>query len=249
MADVTELYEFFVDGIYYTFTPKLTTVTFGGKDYIPALIKSGNKTLTDNALKNSLTISFIFSNTFARSMLANFPENPLRVTLYRNELVHWGGQVDAINASGAFINLICTSSYTKATRPILTRKVQILCPYTLYGASCLADKSLFSFTVTINTISSDGIFITVTGITQANNYFLDGQFIWNGQTRNILKQTGGSLRISHPLVGTPTGLAVVVAGCDKKETTCLTKFNNVVNHGGFRRLPTQSPYNAQGVHK
>ncbi len=47
--------------------------------------------------------------------------------------------------------------------------------------------------------------------------------------------------------GTTTSLKLgdtvdLILGCDNTYTTCLNKFNNLINFGGFMFLPATNPY-------
>lgn len=245
--DLTELYEFIVDGVYYTFTPKLTKVNFNGRDFLPSIVKRGNIKLIDNVLKNTLTVTFLYTNSFARLALAVNPENPILFTLYRNGSIHWQGQVLTSTGNGAFIELTCASTYSKVTRPFANKKIQILCNHRLYDQGCKVIKDAFGVTATINTVDTSKTLITVLALAQADNYFLDGFISFNNQTRRILKQTGINLRISYPFDSTPTGNVILYPGCDLTEDTCASKFNNRINHLGFKRLPPITPYDNKGI--
>lgn len=60
-----------------------------------------------------------------------------------------------------------------------------------------------------------------------------------GVSRNILGSTGGALTLVTGLPQIPaTGVAIsVVPGCDKLQTTCQQKFNNLVRFGGMPYVP------------
>jgi len=247
LSTITELYEFNLDGVYYTFTPKISTISFGGKTYIPTIISRSGITVSDNVLKNSLTIKFPRTNSFARLLLATNIENPVTFTLYRNGLVYWQGQVLNTSASGLFIELECSSTYSKNTRPAITSRIQISCRHVLYGEACGAVKDTFAVAGTINTVSTDGQTLTLLAIAQPDNYFLNGEVLWNSQKRNIIKHVGLTLKLTSPFKLQPAGIVTLYPGCDHLETTCETKFSNRINYGGFTKLPTKNPHDNQGL--
>jgi hypothetical protein len=102
-------------------------------------------------------------------------------------------------------------------------------------------------TDTIASVDALGTTITMTSLSQPANYFLDGLFTFNQQTRKIVKHLGNVIKITYPFNSIPAGTANLFPGCDLTEATCGTKFSNLVNHGGFRRLPAITPYDSKGI--
>lgn len=247
MATITELYEFLVDGTYYTFCPKVTSVVFNGRIFTPTIISRGAIQLTDNFLKNNLQVKMSRTHSFARMLLTYTPEVPVTLTIYRNSTVYWRGQVLGANGSGLFIELDCLTNYSKTLRPAITPRIQLTCRHQLYSEGCGLIKSNFGFSTTIATIIS-GLEFTVTSVnSNPDSYYLNGEIFWNNQRRNIIKQIGTSLKISYPFIGTLTGSAIIYPGCDKIENTCNVKFNNRLNFGGFSRLPLKNPHDQKGL--
>jgi hypothetical protein len=59
--------------------------------------------------------------------------------------------------------------------------------------------------------------------------------------RLILSSSGDVLTLLLPFTSSPLGSTVIVfAGCDHTIATCKSKFNNVVNYGGFAFVPTKN---------
>jgi len=121
----------------------------------------------------------------------------------------------------------------------------------LYTVDCLADLgdtrcavALGPFTVTgsvTSVISSQHTFRDSTR-TEADQFFQFGLLTWTSGPNNGRKHevksyllAGGQFELALPTFAT---IAVgntysVYAGCDKARTTCITKFNNLVNFRGF----------------
>lgn len=122
----------------------------------------------------------------------------------------------------------------------------------LYGATCdavLGDSrcgvNLASFTVsgTVTTVEDNRVF-SDTSLNQANGYFTLGEIEWTSGSNNGLKMeikgfVNSEVQLSLPM---PYTIQVgdtfdVIAGCNKRKTTCLTKFSNLVNFRGFADIP------------
>ena len=127
LSTITELYEFNLDGTYYTFTPKITSTLFNGRVFLPTIITRDSFNITDNVLKNSLVVKLPRVHSFARLLLSNNIETPVNFTLYRNGAIYWQGQVINASASGLFIDLECSSTYSNNTRPISRRYCYVCC--------------------------------------------------------------------------------------------------------------------------
>src|SRR5574343_989752 len=237
MADITELFEFNDNGTYYTYCQSIMPIIFNGKTYAPSLISRDRINLGDNILKNTLTINLPRTNEFGRSLLVNMPETPILFTLYRNETKFWQGRVLSAEGAGLFIKLSCVSAYSKATRPGITARIQITCRHMLYSQDCGAIKDNFTVAATINTISSNGIDITVLPLAQPSNYFLNGEMVFGTERRRIIKHNGNNLKIIYPFKIPLTGSVLLNPGCDHTEPTCTAKFNNGINYGGASKLP------------
>lgn len=125
------------------------------------------------------------------------------------------------------------------------------CPHVLYAPNtCRVDKAAFRTMGTITTI--DGVTVTATAFDALDDGWFDGGIFEYALTdgsmerRMILVHTGGSLR----LAGTPAGLVVgqtahAYPGCDLRVGTCIDKFDNQLNFGGFTGLPGRNPFDGQ----
>jgi hypothetical protein len=247
MASITELYEFTVDGTIYRFCPKISNVNFGGNIFVSTILSRGAIQLTDNFLKNTLQIKFSRTHSFARLLLVATPETPVRLVIYRNESVYWQGQVIGANGQGLFIELDCVTTFSKTLRPAITPRIQISCRHQLYSEGCGLNKTTFGFTTSIATIISTTSFTVASVSGVPNSYYLNGEILWNNQRRNITKQIGTTFSITYPFTGTLTGAVTIYPGCDKSEGTCRSKFSNVLNFGGFARLPVRSQHDQKGL--
>lgn len=247
MAIVTELYEFTVDGTAYRFCPKISNVIFNSNVFQSAIIARSAVQITDNFLKNTLQVKFSRTHNFARLLLHYTPEIPVGLIIYRNGTIYWQGQVIGANGSGLFIELDCVTNFSKTLRPAITPRIQISCRHQLYGEGCSLNKASFGLSTSILTNISTTSFTVASVGGQPNSYYLNGEVLWNNQRRNITKQVGTTLSITYPFTGTPAGAVIIYPGCSKSESVCRTKFNNVLNFGGFARLPTRNQHDQKGL--
>lgn len=243
-----ELYLFDDNGTYYSFTSGILPVRFFGKLYSPSTISRGAINQTDNNAKSSVSIEMSLKEPFAFNLISGLPETPLLVTIYRNEAVYWSGRVLGVKANKKSVTMECSTLYTSRQRAGVFASVNLTCRHTLYGEMCQVVKESFKVTVPNMTITSSRI--NLTGVTQDTDYFTAGIAEINGQKRFIKKHVLGTptyIDLSRTFYGTQVGTLYLYPGCNLRESTCLTKFNNVLNFGGFSRLPTKNPFGNSGL--
>ena len=123
------------------------------------------------------------------------------------------------------------------------------CPHRLGDANCgvsLVGSPSYSFGFVVTGVTSRSVF-TCSGLTQATDYFSNGQVTFATGLHSGLPllvrahATGGVISLAVPLIAdivvAQTG--TIIAGCLKRFTEdCQIKFNNVLNFGGFKDIPT-----------
>ena len=131
------------------------------------------------------------------------------------------------------------------SRPVPRFNYQGMCNHVLYDARCQVDDTdsankLSNAPVTLE----DGNEITVTGASGFTDGWFTGGFIEADgglDHRLILDHVGDVLTLHLPFATSQTGKQVnVFAGCDHTIATCKSKFDNVINYGGFAFVPTKN---------
>jgi hypothetical protein len=101
-----------------------------------------------------------------------------------------------------------------------------------------------------NVVSVSGNDIGVSGVGAAGAGFFDGGFVktpagGNDDARLILASSGDTLTLLLPFSVDVLGTDVdVFAGCTHDLAICSSKFDNVVNYGGFPFIPRKNPFNS-----
>lgn len=108
---------------------------------------------------------------------------------------------------------------------------------------CKANLASYTFTGTINTVTSRQVFVS-NAMTQAAGYFSSGEVEWltganAGRRMEIKEFANKQFTLALPM---PNAVVVgdtfkAVAGCDKTITTCAAKFANAVNFRGEPYVP------------
>lgn len=117
------------------------------------------------------------------------------------------------------------------------------CQHTLFDNRCALVKSSWG---AASTAASGSTTTTINSAhAQASGYFDLGTVEFtsganSGQKRSVKSYTPGVFVLSNPLPNTPTVGDAFTAypGCDKRKTTCSTKFSNLAKHRAFPYVPT-----------
>lgn len=121
---------------------------------------------------------------------------------------------------------------------------QSLCNHELYDARCKVVEGFFDYSGLVSGVN--GNLITVNGASGAGATAFVGGFIRTlagDNWRQILAQDGDTLTLLIPFNTVVIGTTMVLQqGCDHSLSTCLSKFNNVVNFGGFPYVPEKNPF-------
>ncbi len=119
---------------------------------------------------------------------------------------------------------------------------QAPCMHILYGAGCTLTKSSFGATGTVG--ASPTTILINCGLTQAAGWFDLGTITFtigvnNGVSRTVKSYTPGVFNLMAPLGAAPApgDTFTAYAGCDKQQSTCTAKFNNLANFRGLPYIP------------
>lgn len=122
------------------------------------------------------------------------------------------------------------------------------CPHALYDRNCKVNKNLFATAFTVASLSGNVINAPALGA-YPTAYFSNGFFEFTMisgaiERRAIEHHFGTQLSI----LGTSEGLTVgafimAYPGCARHTQECNSKFNNLVNFGGYPHMPGKSPFN------
>lgn len=125
---------------------------------------------------------------------------------------------------------------------------QPACWHTLYDTGCTLNRNTFKVSTTASSGSTTST-INSSGLAQATGYFDLGSIkftsgVNSGLSRSVKSYTVGVVNVMPPFPTAPAnGDAFdIFPGCDKLQTTCLNKFNNLLNFGGQPYVP--APENA-----
>ncbi len=130
---------------------------------------------------------------------------------------------------------------------------QGLCNHVHYDSRCgvIESTSPNQLIGTVISQQNNGEIINVPGAGAVADNKSPAQAFKGGFVRNqsatdfrlVLDQDGDDLTLLLPFSSSVLGSEVVLQrGCDRSVVTCVSKYNNMINYGGFPHVPTTNPF-------
>lgn len=158
------------------------------------------------------------------------------------------GRVADINCGRVFATFTINSHLELLNQNMPRNLYQTACVNTLYDSACTLNQN--SFDESGSVASGSTVSIINTTLTAATGYYDLGKIkftsganngLWRG-VKSYINSTPDTINMTIPLPYTPavSDTFIIYAGCDKKQSTCTSKFSNLVNFRGFPYLPENS---------
>lgn len=244
------------DSQIFYFTDWDRDITFGGAVYGSAIgySKSADSSVSGLAPANAELIGFLDSAAITEADLMaglwDYAEwrasrvNPFLLSDGEYAILRGNfGQVSTDSPSFQ-VELLALA---KALDQNIGRVITAACPVTLGDSECAKDLTAFTYTGTLDAVDSSGLVLTDAARAEATGWFDFGKItmtsgLSSGFSQDIKSSTSAGVITMHGTL--PYGAAVgdtytIVAGCDKKKTTCKDKYSNLNNFRGFPDTPTQ----------
>jgi uncharacterized phage protein (TIGR02218 family) len=250
-----ELYRFALGTNRWTFTSGQTAVVYQSETYEPVPIRRSGIEQGNEINRASLEITLPRDNILVDQFIASPPDGVMSVTIYRyhvtdtaNEtIVLWKGRVGVARLSGSDLILKCEPIATSLKRPGLRARYQLLCRHPLYSAGCGVAKASFVTSGTVASISGTTVQVD-DAASKPDGYFVAGMLATNKGQRMIIGHSGANITLIAPMPSLAVGDSVqLYAGCDHSTATCLNRFNNLANFGGFPYIPQKNPFSGDPI--
>lgn len=248
-----ELYEFNIGSESYLWTSDVVEVTYDSKTYMPVEIAREGIAFNPDERAEALKVTLPASTGIVRRYINSVPGQRATMTIrrvHRNDgadqvIQVFQGIVQTVGFSlnGMMAEIALLPITGELANSIPRFVFSSLCNHVLFDQGCTVSASLFRHQNTISGVAGDQI--TVTGLNVKGDGWAAGGYLAlpSGEFRQILEHTGDVVRVLLPFPNSPLGeLAEVFAGCAKDINTCSSKFNNVINHGGFAFVPLLNPF-------
>ena len=239
----------------YLYTSSSRDAILNGETYAAVPIKRGKFEVSQDAIKSDLDITLARTCDLVALFIGQPPEGLVQITVYRihkgdtEAIVYWKGRVTSCSITGDEATLKCESIFTSLKRAGLRACYQIPCRHTLYSSQCGVDGNEYSLRLT-EVVPSGRKLSHSSLATKADGWFSGG---WaeldSGAKRMIVAHSGSVVTLNYPFNDISSSGATVTfyAGCDALIATCASKFNNVLNFGGFPYIPTDNKFTGDKV--
>lgn len=254
LSSPVELYEFDQVSVqFFRYTSNDMDVSFGGFNYTAVPIERSRIIQNQALSRNVINITVARDDPVVEQYVSKPPSRVVDLTIRRfhrldpddEVIVYWRGRVINVEFKGDNGILVCEPLITAMRRPSLRRLYQTICPHVLYRTACGVNEVTFRVNAVVSGFS--GLIVSAPQYAlQADNYYAGGlvRITKDGLpiSRSILAHTGTNIELDLVIPGLAVGDTLQsIPGCDRRLTTCINKFNNVLNFGGFPYIPDKNP--------
>jgi uncharacterized phage protein (TIGR02218 family) len=155
-----------------------------------------------------------------------------------------GNMGDLDQVSRTVAKFTCKSKLEDLNLQLPRNILQPTCVHTLFDSGCTLSKAAFAVNGTVQ--SGSTVNKLITNLTQADDYFDNGQLVFTSGANSghivavkLYLNVSGEVFFVVPLPAAPIAgdTFTIYPGCDKTQSTCSSKFVNLVNFGGFPYVP------------
>jgi uncharacterized phage protein (TIGR02218 family) len=249
-----DCYEFVLPSLVrYRLTSATRDVTIDGQTFRAGTIQRGEINIpTIGTAPADVEITMLVSHALPQRWLrGGIPPRHVLMNLYRKQMrsgeyrLEWTGVVMSLQCEKHIAKFrVSARGDESAGRRLPTITVGHECPHILYDQQCQVDRSTFKVTTTAAMLNGREVTLASIG-GKPDDWAQWGELLHvaSGERMTIQSQVGTAITIQVPIVDMQVGDAVeVYAGCDHNVSTCLAKFANQVNYGGFPHMPTKNPF-------
>lgn len=254
----TELYEISAGGETYRFSSSEDDYVFGSETYLGSSVHRTNIGVGQDQRTQLINFELPSTHPFVQRYVLIVPGQRATLSVFRFHRLDTPGLERVLTFKGIVRSVAFTrqgNSAQVAVMPLtggLSRQIprftyQAPCNHVLFDARCKVPLDATNgYTGLVSAVS--GSTVSVNGLSAKGAGWAIGGYITNATTddyRLIIGQTGDVITLLVPF---PLSMAVlgenftVTAGCDHSIATCKTKFDNVINYGGFAFVPTKNPF-------
>lgn len=248
-----ECYRFAVGATVYRWTSSDDNVAIGSETYTPEQITREGADFGSEDDSGSIKVTVLRSNAVAQLFVSYAPVAPIALVVYRLQhaaddmVVMFSGKAAAVTFDGSKAVLLCLPMTHVLTRNVPRLVFQGRCNWPLYSVGCGFPKDTLRHSGTVDAVDGLKVSSSTLGM-HAYGYWDFGwiEITATGERRYITGHDpadADSVFVQSAFPSLPVGTAIrVYPGCDKTEAMCSAKFNNLVRHLGFPRIPTANPY-------
>jgi len=257
-----ELYKFERGTTVYTLTSSDEEQEYESEIYEPAVIGHGNRENQTELSKENLEVKINLEHPMANDLLTYFGDDIMILTLFikldSGVEVGWKGRYVSQKPLGNQLSIIIESVFTSLRRPGLRARYQKTCRHALYRTlGCKLNVEDFAYESILDSILGRTLIVSGASL-QPDGFYIGGMIRASSDNslRWIVNHVGDTLTLVRSFEkleedyagygvnygGSYGGTIVkIYPGCDHTRATCISKFDNVLNYGGFPWIPGKNP--------
>ena len=259
-TDTLDLYEVTISGTTWRFNNTDQDEIYdngGGPETFQGLAVKRTKLMqTVQTTKSNVEIQIPIGTSLADRVLRSDLNEIMSLTIYTRRgletFVAWKGRLANWKPNSGYIAMNFESVFTSLRRPGLRPTFQRSCRHALYSTRCGVDPATFEVTQPLFDIFdvTTLIFLGLPALALSEDYFVGGyletplgarSYIIAQESTNVTIQ-----RLSQSLIDefavTGEGLSIkLYPGCNYTRAQCISRFDNLLNYGGFDWIPTKNP--------
>lgn len=253
------LFEFERSPVVWRYCAADRDITLDGNVYTAKPISCGPIRQTGDAQADEFTITAPTSIDFIEQFVLLPPSERTDVTVIKHHIgdsdsvVWWKGFVDRVRREDrANTAIVCRGLTGTLRRAGVRLPWQRQCPHALFDSSCKVSKAAHAVSATVSSVS--GITVVAPGLAAIASGRLAGGFVeWTTDVgfkarKAILEHSGTAISLLGGVVGIDVGTVIMAyPGCPRNAESCQSLYNNLANFGGFRHLPSKSPFDGNPV--
>ena len=253
------LYEFTLGESVWRYAGAQNDIEIGGVLYEALPIAHEGYSMSGNPDEDDLSIRISLRAAVTSLFNGTPPSRSLQISV---RTVHFGDEEAPVVWSGIVKSMKrvstveatfnCNSLLSTLNRNGLRLSWQRGCPHALYDGLCRVNPDHYATAIQVQAVTGDHV--ESSGATALPNGYLNGGYLSFVSEHGVTETRAIEEHWQHRirLLGLTDGIAVgqwiiVYPGCDRTSSTCVNKFNNLSNYGGFPHLPNKSPFDGDPV--
>lgn len=248
-----EAIEVTIFGVVYRYTTYPEALVIGSETFEPlAFTRTAVEISSQLTTQLTVDIALPLDSAAARRIAVRNPPR-VQVNILRGHVgddlatefeYEWRGIATAFSTKRGMVTI--------KTQSVLQAKMQsrkggktytYSCQHRVYDARCGLSEAGFQTTAVVSRIA--GPLVTVNSTGRAAGALVAGTAlnVRTGEQIPIFNNTTNTLSLVYAFADVlPGDTLTLTLGCDNKFATCVTRFNNVINFGGYRYMPDENPF-------
>lgn len=250
-----EIYDFTLGLQTFRYTTSEEPMVVDAQTYTPLAVRRSSLVMSQEESQDAITVRMPASNTLVRRYINVPPGQQMWLTIRRLHRTDSDEQVVTIfkglvrsvafSMQGLEAEMVVQPLTSGLSRETPRYTFMSSCNHVLYDTQCKVNSTSFRHIGVLELVS--GVTLSIRNLDTKPDGWATGGFIIspNGTDyRMVLNHTGDQVTLMLPFTADvgPGAEVQVFAGCDHSLETCVDKFNNGENFGGFAWVPRENVF-------